>query len=745
MATFIDIQTVEAPFQALGMIEFASEANPTNVHNYQATAEIEFYSIANPSVDRPGEAVGEIEFYSYALGSIDGSPTIYGTAESEIEFESEATPQRVIYGYAQGDIEFDADADSHITVPDTYTLNFIFDTVESIPAGANAFGAIEGQIHDQGRVTFGAVDTDPATWTELAIANWKLEEPENSASSTVEFLLADPKDLEHFGPGTRFEFSISQKILGVWDESTKKILIPNGEYRGSRKVVSWDNGAPGDNVRIIVSSGLDVKLVQTAQKDLIIFDPSRDDVDEATLEPLMDTLGNAYYPEVVRVNGLSLHQLFQEIFVERCGFDAFATNIPDYGIKRYECAMGASLYDALKGSIGMFDPVIYADVNTIWIVDTSVTVPAGFPAARTWDVSQYKVYADQIEREQLDALLVQYIAETSDYDFTTRRTDPDEVTVSGNTETTTERQFLEYRKFTMPYVVLREALDKETRTTRVNGTIVSVQVDDLTYQLGLVTKRVKTVQDRLPDIALSSSSNTVYAMQQTEKETETYTYRKHPFKARQKYLATKLTSRTGLILNDPTNLQFSEQFESLYRVAWRSGNVYEGMTLRTGNIWSREEKSKPLRNGQVRTHVSETDELKNLVIHEYTEERTGDVGIGSSEGQQRILVFEQEFSTPVRNAKDRIESIHIGEVPIIIGIPLARRKLKARRLNGVSSLSVESVGFDRGLKRGSTALLTGRKFIGLPDPETLMNGIILSRTLEGKGTDISASYVLRKV
>jgi hypothetical protein len=627
--------------------------------------------------------------------------------------------------------------------PDEFFLEFVLDTLADEPTAD--IGGENGIVLDSPRLTYGPVDSNPADWIELPIGEWTYTEAEGTASSSVEFLLARPEDIGNFNVNTRYEFSVAQRISGAWDESTVHRLIPNGEYRGSRHVVSWENGSPGDNIRVRIESDHDAKLAKTAETDLIIYDDNRDDVDETTLEPVFDTLGNTYFPEVLKYGGLTLHSLFQLILVDRCEFAEFYTNIPDYPIKRYDCAMGASLYEALKPTIGMFDPVIYPDGHFIWIVDTSVTVPAGFPAARNITTSVYKQYADDVQNEKLDAFLVQFLEESADYDYVTPRIDTVIERAAGNTVTTIERIFIQYRKYVMPDVVLAENLDKETRTTKVNGATVAVTVDDLTYERRLLVKRVKTTRERLPDLNSSNNLFTLYTLQETERETETYTFRQHPFKPRQRYVAQKLTAKTGLILIDTENKQFSEDFESQYRTAWRSGNVYEGMTVRRGPIHSRQEASVPLQNGQVRTHVIETDELKNLVVLDYTEERAGDIGLGTAEGQQRRLVFESEDVPPVREPDKRIETMHIGEVPIAIGIPLARRKLKARRTSGNSSLQLDSIGIDRNWKRGSTVSLRGRKDV-TDEPEFLGNFITLGRSYSGgPQIVINASYTLRKI
>ncbi len=735
----------KSAIRASGVMEFASEADPdATVTGASASGLITFTSLARPT--RLGPASGEISFISSANGSVDGSPDTFGSAAGEIEFESSANPSKLVRASARGLIEFESLANGYNSQPDVHYLTFVFDTPATAGQGGE-FGNVGSFVLDQPRILVGPVGTDPSEWEELPIGDWTYNEPENSASSTVSFRLARPEDLSFFeDEDIRIDFGVGRKEAEIWEEDTFTTLIRAGEFRGAESSVAWEGEAPTDAVTVTISSGLDEKLLTTAQTDLIIYDPARETVDVDLIEPLVDSDGVEYPPEVIAEAGLTLRALFDELLVSRCGFDGVTVNIPDYPIRRYNCSMGESLFDGLRGMVGMFDPVIYAELDTLWIVDTSITAPVGFPDPREYTPTKFKSLGHSTNKEKIDGFVVQYVEDEAAYDFFTYRTEAPEIATTGKLTLTTVRRFIQFRKASLPNIVQREALDRETRTTTISpgypgaDTIIDVEVEDNTYQMGLLKTCLKTSDSLLPDNNLSNDEETIYAMQRVLTETETYTYRTHPFRPQQKYLREKIMARSELVVTDTENRQFSEDFASPYKTAWRSGNVYQGMPLSTVATYSRREIAKPLRTGEVRVNVVEIDELKELVVLSYTENRAGDVGLGTSPSQNRRIVWAEE--NHARNT-EKMVTVHYGEVPIIIGEPLARRQLIRRQTKG-DRAAIEGIGFDRARKRGSTSTIKGRVPVGDVAP-TLGKFVLVSRTLVGRGTVILASYIGKEI
>lgn len=600
------------------------------------------------------------------------------------------------------------------------------------------------------RLRYGPKDWSPEDWFEYDIGpNWALSVGEKGVGETFEFTLNLPADLDHFsGPDTRCDFSIGRRSsLGAWTDPV--ILSGYMRFAQARHQISFGQTGPVDQIVVTLESSHNAKIEATPELDLIIYDPALETIDETTLEPIVDSRGGYYYPEVIRKNGLTLHYLFQKIFVDRCGFGAFQTNIPNYGIKRYDCSAGSSYYSALVGYIGMWEPLLYTEGDTLWIVDTSMVSPSNLPAGRPYSPKIYRNVSNTDARDRVGGLVLQYIELASQWDYYTIATDDPEVTTSGTTSTSVVRTYREYRKLSIPFVVQRRALDKEVTTIREGdptfGTIVEIITNDLIYDYsGRIKSRVRTVDSLLPD------SLGFFSMQRSETETETYTYTQHPFKQRQIYVKEKKYTRTSLMVWNTETPHLGSPFKQTLKDAHRSGNLTWELLATTGAVRSipaetRIETARPLRSGDVRVSVLERDELANVITKQYTEERAGDIGLSTlSPSQQRMYVFPEVAPDPELNS--RLDTFHIGEVPLAVGLPLAKRVLKQRMENN-GRIEMEGIGFDRSMKIGGPVSLYGRRRMDDidGDPEYVGDYLLTDIRLAGSAGAIAATYSGKKV
>ncbi len=602
--------------------------------------------------------------------------------------------------------------------------------------------------YQQPRLRYGPKDADPESWAEFDIGKeWSFTKGEQGAGSTFQFPLTHPDQILQFGGAdTRYDFSVGRRSpMGVWSNIT--IVAPYMQFLETTHQIAFGATGPIDRVVVTLESLHNSRMRVTPELDVIIYDPALETIDETTLEPIRDSSGGYYYPEVIRKPGLDLAYLFQKIFVERCGFASVQTNIPNYGIKRYDCAAGTSYYEALKGYIGMWDPLIYSEGNTLWVVDTTMVAPSNLPSGRPFTPKLYQNSSNTATKDHIGGLLLHYIELASQWDYYTLTTDDPERTGSETTFTETVRQYREYRKRSLPFVVQRRALDKETTEVRLNnptfGPLIETIVNDLQYDgAGRISQRIRTTDSLLP------SSAGIFSTQRSETETETYTYLQHPYKQRQIYLATKKYTRTGLMVWNEENAHLGMPFKQSLKDAHRSGNLTWELlaqpgAVRTIPIESRIETARPLRSGDVRVSVIETDELARVVTRQYTEERAGDIGLSTLvPSQQRMYVYPDDPVNPDDNS--RIDPIHIGEVPLGIGLPLARRTLK-QRMKPNGSIDMVGIGFERGMKIGGTVSLYGRNEPGDLTLEGLARylGEYLITIIRLTGTEsgaISANY-----
>ncbi len=600
------------------------------------------------------------------------------------------------------------------------------------------------------RLRYGPKDWSPEDWFEYDLGpNWTLSAGEKGIGETFEFTLNLPEDLDHFiGPDTRCDFSIGRRSsLGVW--TSPVILSGYMRFAQSRSQISFGQTGPTDQITVTLESMHNAKIESTPELDLIIYDPATETIDETTLEPITDSRGGFYYPEVVRKPGLSMHYLFQEIFVDRCGFAAFRTNIPDYKIKRYDCSAGSSYYSALVGYIGMWEPLLYTEGNVLWIVDTSMVSPSNLPSGRPFTPKAYRNVSDTDARDRIGGLVLQYIELAAQWDYYTTATDDPEVTSTDTTSTSVVRTYREYRKRSLPFVIQRRALDKEVTTVRqgdpVFGDIVEEITNDLRYDyVGRISSRVRTADSLLPSPA------GIFSMQRSETEIETYTYAQHPFKQRQIYVKEKKYTRTGLMVWNEEDTYLDGPFKQTLKDAHRSGNLKwsllaTGGAVRELPIESRIETARPLRSGDVRVTVIERDELANVVTKQYTEERAGDIGLSTlSPSQQRMYVYPE---TPLdAETNSRLDTFHIGEVPLAVGLPLAVRVLKQRMASN-GQIEMEGIGFDRAMKIGGLISLYGRRTMEDIDgtPEYKGDYLVTGFRLVGSAGAIAATYSGKKV
>jgi hypothetical protein len=580
---------------------------------------------------------------------------------------------------------------------------------------------------------------------EVPVIEWTFTESPNTAGGDLHVVLARPQDRSLFTSTALIEFAIGRKIRSmgsiVWDEATMYVFMEGSSVKGFTSSVGWANNAPTDAVSVNGSSSLEDRLGLTPATDVIIYDSTRQTLTLDSFDPIIDTEGRFYFPTLTPVANLTLYDIFQKVLVEKCGFSFYQTNIPDFPLNRVDLKMGQGYLDSIKGYFGMFEPVIFPVDDGIWLVDTTTVLPSGFPSPRQVGVSEYRTLSLTKAQSRLDALLVEYVEQRLDYDYITSGTetkteDTGEFGTPNYTSTFIQRLYREYRKFSHPGVIIRKELYHEDRTTTGPfgiGEIFSA-VENYTYDSqNRLTEREKTESALFPFLDDPHHS---LVMQECWKETETLTYAVHPYLPRSNYMQRREILTEGLITIDSENQQLGKDFERDFSTAYRSGNLVESMTTRFGAIKSRTETFEPLRDGSVRVTTKEVDALANSVVEDTREEKIGDIAInGLSPQQLRMLVFDDESTT---RATGLVQTVHFGELPVNILVPLARRVLRTRKRKG-QTISCDVVGFDPVLRRGMTINALGR--LGA----SVGNFIILGRQVKGDHTGCETSLSCREV
>lgn len=551
-----------------------------------------------------------------------------------------------------------------------------------------------------------------------------VSESESEIGQTLNITLLNPADKSLFTSDASIDFGLGQRIYGDWDESTFETLLTGALVSSVSSSIVGPPNNPKDEVQISIVSIVADRLSKTSERGLIIYDSNRVTVNVGDLKPIFDADGVVYTPEVMAVPGLTLGALFQEIFIARCGFDAFHTDLPifDWPIQRYEVKLGQRFFDGLKGFIGCYSPAITQLDGDIWITDTTIVQPSGFPAPREINLDRPISIQTGSERQRLDAMLINYSGIENNYDFTDIRFEYPEAT-NGSTHTETERIIIQFKKIvnpTLPAVIIRDQLNIENKRTFLND--VEIDHASKVYEFDnkvRVTEIRNIVEKRLPD---TSDVTAPPFLQRVLEENDEYQYAPHPFKPQQDIVSRRTYRSSGIVAVDAVNtLPDGSPVLMDLTTATRSGNISVDQTFDFRSLKFREETAEPQLNGTVRTRVFQVDELTGLVDVDYVEDRVGEVSLSSqTTSSDQMLVFADAGAS---RSVDRVEEFSIGELPLKYGIPLVRRIIKQRQADA-GSIAIPVLGYDKTLQKGTpispvdrngssigTFLITGRQIV----------------------------------
>lgn len=649
------------------------------------------------------EASGLIEVNEYALfesesdaeffGFLNNEPNITDNLlfESESEFIADFSNRRQLVGLFESFSEFEAKGEYRAA-----ERGNLFLMVEILPGnGAGNYQRYDARLKVNGSI--------------IPIEDYSEEKSASGAGKPVSVTLARLADKSLIAPGAQFVFEID------FGDGLGFVETSRGTLSSKNYSLSNQTGAPSDRFSFTTLDEANDKLTRSPETDLIIYDSSRAEVDLSEFEAIRDTAGNLYAPEAEAVYELSLYDLFQKIFVEKCGFTEYKTNLPDFPLRRADFSATGSYYDGVKPFVGEFEPIVFPDAaGAIWILDGTALLPAGFPAPRT--ITRVKSISVSAETDEtIDSFELQFSeSEIGDY-YTVRTVSlPTEVrTRFGqlSSKTILETRIREYRSTAAPAQVLREITERETKTVYGQSQldVVSIETENFEFDyLGRQKRSVKTVQKRVPDLDLG-----IETLQLLSEEELNYKYGVHPYSPGKQVLRRTELIETGKAAIDSENLYLGEDFAQRFLDAHRTGNLVEGMDVRSNVLLKTEiEEFKPIKNGQVKVFTTSIDHAPELVgkaaivTGSLGEPRTGDAGLPSTGRAGRMLVFADDFAG--RTPNTRIETFAVGELPLKHAIPLARRRLK-RKTQKNARVSVEIIGWDKSLREGSLVRAVDRE------------------------------------
>lgn len=550
----------------------------------------------------------------------------------------------------------------------------------------------------------------------------RLNKGETGIGQTLSLTILKITDKDLFTPAVSIDFGIGRLIDGAWDEATFKTLLTNAVFQSLNYTIEGPPNNPADKVIVNIIDKTGNKLNKTSPTGLIVYDSDRVEINDDDVTTLYDKDGNAYTPERIAIPGLLLSDLFQEIFVNRCGFSDYETDLPhrDWPIEKYEVRFGQRFYDGLKGFIGCYRPAIKEVNDVLLINDSTVPQPSGFPPTKVLSPDRMLSFSLTNEPQKLDALMVQFVGLKNNYDFTTFDFRyPSQAKLGVGIDL--EQIMVQFRKTTSPTsnVIVREDLNIENKKTYNFGDLIEDASEVIEFdEFGRPRHIRQTVDALLPNIEIDLTvpvysgtfQGTIVvtqlvvteddpSIQRAYEQGTDVQYARHPFKPQQNYVRYRVSSSYGKILVDTINsLANGDPFIRDALQHQRSGNAVPGQYAIEGKIRYREELYTPLRNGNTQVQIFEVDQVSGHPLIDDKSERAGEIGMNArATTQLEMPVFAED--NPTRTL-DRTDDLPVGELPAQFFLPLAKRILIQRQTSS-GSAGIPYLGYDEALDVGT--------------------------------------------
>jgi hypothetical protein len=543
-----------------------------------------------------------------------------------------------------------------------------------------------------------SADTVPLAFTDYEFA---LNEGRIGATLTV--TCSDMSQRALVASASAFKYE--RYIGGVWETRLDTASLQSRDF-----AVAWGDSGPADTFSFTI---YDNRFELAPTQARVIYDPARLQMDAADFEVKKDTEGNEYTTELETMASLSLHKLFQRVFVDELGFTAYRTNLPDFQIRRVDFPLTSNWISPLSEKIGMFEPLIFAVGTEVWIEDGTLVLTDGLPDPPALTVANYERLQVSAERAVLDGYEVDYIANENEFDDTLVRieTPPDEIVGTfGEDDYTRTAIQIYYLDFYKDGQVVREQY--EATFKQIYGvnpwTGVSMQVGAFEEQISYNSQGEQTgstviEKELVPNY---SGSAWTFSLDEVSRKENGYTYAGHPYKQDSRILKRQTSTQTGKVVVDEDNPVFGDQpFKLAFRDALRGGNITESTTIEDSPVYSFEENFTVETRDRVRVRGKKRDLLKGVTPTEYDEPRTGDISIDGSTTETKPVIVLPSDGYALTGKPLRSKSIN--ELPLEYGIPLVRRDLN-RLQNKPYSFNCEIQGLVAGMRQGATRTLYAR-------------------------------------
>lgn len=580
---------------------------------------------------------------------------------------------------------------------------------------------------------------------EVPIKSFQYQEPTGRLGALLNVALAK-RDPNQVPAGASISFDI---LLRTAVGQVTVPLISGGKLSGRDYRIAWGKG-PDDEVTFGALDVMADKFTLAPRRPVVVFDPDLvryTDVQANPRDAILDEQGNPILPVIEPVGRLTMHQVLKRAYTvmggysmmtrltqaqtaglvrvsdylgspardqKGLGFAQVVTNIPDFPVSRADFTVEGGWHSGAQPCVGMFNPVYFVVGQTLYVMDTEFTMPAG-AAARPVTLSAYLRLQQSAQlRQDANAVLLTYQERGTDEDyyFQTRY---EEVTDKeggaygdpGYTEVRTRRKIVEKVDALTGQVISGrdEEVFVETRTAGANGILYvaheETQVD--TYQDDLKTGHHKVVKGLL---LVGSDSDAQLRTILTEDCTITWV--EDPVNPGSKVQSRNHTVISGLVYHtadtqerfDPATGQREDvtvKYPAL--VAQASGVITDDGHVQNETIKTITETMRHVSGNQYDVSVVVVDHLTGTVQRSSTSPRSGSASSDPYAVRAKTVLLRDEESEAAIGPRVPV-AVNSGELPRDRALVLGWRVL-GRLKNPLHTVSMDVPGVDFAVRRGS--------------------------------------------
>ncbi len=643
----------------------------------------------------------------YALGRLNGEPNVFGVVNLLGTSGLETSPFTGIRGKAN--ILGIGTLFPRAVVAEAERSEFvIFLTIADLP-GVGFSGKYSARIYAAG--------------VGYPIRGYTFTEGTADQGSQLNVTLQKPGDRAAVLAADEFEFQI-------YDNGSWRTMFESGQRTGGAFSFSWADGRPADSLSISTAAEISQRLERSPRRNLTIYDPTREEINADDFEGILDENGVVYSHELKTISGMKLHDLLRYVFVTRCGFTNIEPTLPNDPIRRLDVKITETFNDAIATVIGIYRPLMFVQANTLFILDGTLALPAGFASPVALNASQYKNAQLQIVEQAADGFVVQYVDSERDYDYYQDRDVDVPTSVFGNegssdyTETDIVYTFRDFYKLSSPATPTRTERVGVTTTVRgmLNGELQEITETTETIEFD-AKLRIKSIDKRKTAAIPDLSETFPIVTREIRRERTDFEYKPDIKDPKREVLAKTSKRITGLVMTDTENTHLDQPFRQEFYNAWRAGNFTgDGQTVDDATIQQHIETLEQNNRGQNEMRLLIVDYLTDPpnVHADVTDARGGDATTNAQTSATKETIVYRTGLTDRTDAK--LVGMPGGEFKLTNLKALAKRRLDKRQLR---TGSIELKGLNLSFGRGTVLTLFDR------DGSAAGSYVVEGRTISG--------------